>query len=262
MIKLPQYLSANDRTVSVVGMVRLHPDQEPDTVWDGASPVSPEELEDGKGYIDENGKIWIFSSLGKPKNANQYPYFWKNPTEEGEEVTFSHSEPQEDVLENFDVYHIKDISLVSIIENTQDNEVLYDEKEINDMNAAASIYVPTISETDDFLKKVVKWAIIQKGIDINRLKGKIPEKYQLLNMKAALQGSTKMSVLYFMSWMNLLGLDFNITISDSGEDTLNPLKDPLIYQSDRDNVSMLRDGVLVDIDTGKYNKEEGDEEDE
>ena len=108
-------------------------------------------------------------------------------------------------------------------------------------------------------QKIVKTTIIEKGIDINRLKGKTDEKYILPNMKAALQNKTKMSVVYFMCWMNLLGCDFEVTILDSGEDKNDPLKVPLVYQSYRDGISNLVDGELVDIDTGKYIKEEDDE---
>ena len=105
-----------------------------------------------------------------------------------------------------------DISLVNIIEKTKPNEVLYDEQEIQDMNSAASFYVPIINDSDDFLKKIVKNTIIAKGIDINRLKGKTDQKYVLPNMKAALENKTKMSVIYFCCWMELLGCDFQILL--------------------------------------------------
>ena len=139
-----------------------------------------------------------------------------------------------------------DISLVNIIEKTKPNEVLYDEQEIQDMNSAASFYVPIINDSDDFLKKIVKNTIITKGIDINRLKGKTDQKYVLPNMKAALENKTKMSVIYFCCWMELLGCDFQIDIIDNGLDSTNKLKTDLIYTSNTDKVYKSINGDLVE----------------
>ena len=43
-------------------------------------------------------------------------------------------------------------------------------------------------------------------------------------MKQALEKSTKMSVIYFASWMEILGLDFEIIVKDNGQDRIDPLK--------------------------------------
>lgn len=244
-MKFPQYVSTNERTVSVVGMIDKDKEEE-----------NKELYQDGKGYIDEDQYIWIYCN-NKPKNKNQYPYFWINDENKKE-----FSEPDEIVKKAFSTENMSDISLFTIIDKTVPGEKLFDEEELNDMNAAAAFYVPIINDTDDFLKKIVKTTIIKKGIDINRLKGKTDEKYILPNMKAALQNKTKMSVVYFMCWMNLLGCDFEITINDGGEDKNDPLKKPLVYQSYHDKISELVDGnELVEVNLHQYSKEE-DEDDE
>lgn len=230
----PQYISTSERTVSVVGMI----DKE---TKEGDAPDTPEKYQDGKGYIDEDEKIWIFSIKGKPKNANEYPYFWFN--DEGKK---EFSDPPELIRKAYSTEYMVDMSLVNIVDTTKPGEVLYNEEELNDMNAAAAVYTPVIYDYDDFLKKIVKTTIIEKGIDINRLKCKTGEKYILPNMKAALQNKTKMSVVYFNSWMNLLGCDFEITILDNNTDTTDRLKNPLVYQSYRDKTSKLVNGELVD----------------
>ena len=243
-MKFPQYVSTSERTVSVVGMVdKMNEDKEKGV------------FQDGKGYIDEDQFIWIYCGGGKPKNANEYPYFWLN--DEGKK---EFSEPQDIIKKAYCVENMKDMSLVNIVENTAENEELFNEEEINDMNAAAAFYVPIIYDSDDFLKKIVKMTIIKKGIDINRLKVKTEEKYILPNMKAALQNKTKMSVVYFCCWMELLGCDFDITILDNATDTTDPLKNPLVYQSNKSSVSELVNNELVDINTGSYSEDEDDEE--
>lgn len=243
-MKFPQYVSTSERTVSVVGMVDKNNEEKETGVF-----------QDGKGYIDEDQSIWIYCGSGKPKNKNAYPYFWLN--EEGKK---EFSDPPEIIRKAYSVENMVDMSLVNIVDRTEPGEKLFNEEEINDMNAAAAFYVPIINESDDFLKKIVKTTIIEKGIDINRLKGRTDEKYILPNMKAALQNKTKMSVIYFTCWMNLLGCDFEVNILDSGEDKNDPLKSPLVYQSYRDSVSSLVNGELVDINTGKYIKEDEDDE--
>ena len=223
-IKFPQYVSGNARAVSVVGYIT-------DTNFN---------YEDGKGYLDDSGYVWIFCKNGKPKNSDEYPYFWI------EDENIMYSIPDDEIRDKFNIDNMIDISLVNIIEKTKPNEVLYDEQEIQDMNSAASFYVPIINDSDDFLKKIVKNTIITKGIDINRLKGKTDQKYVLPNMKAALENKTKMSVIYFCCWMELLGCDFQIDIIDNGLDSTNKLKTDLIYTSNTDKVYKSINGDLVE----------------
>lgn len=223
-IKFPQYVSGNARAVSVVGYIT-------DTNFN---------YEDSKGYLDDDGYVWIFCKNGKPKNSDEYPYFWI------EDENIMYSIPDDEIRDKFNIDNMIDISLVNIIEKTKPNEVLYDEQEIQDMNSAASFYVPIINDSDDFLKKIVKNTIITKGIDINRLKGKTDQKYVLPNMKAALENKTKMSVIYFCCWMELLGCDFQIDIIDNGLDSTNKLKTDLIYTSNTDKVYKSINGDLVE----------------
>lgn len=243
-MKFPQYVSTSNRTISVVGMI----DEENDVKEKGV-------FQDNKGYVDSKGFIWIYSGSGEPKNKNAYPYFWLNA--EGKK---EFSDPSDIIKKAYSEENMVDMSLVNIVSTTEPGEQLFNEEEINDMNAAAAFYIPYIREKDDSLKKIVKATIIEKGIDINRLKNKTDEKYQLPNMKAALNSDTKMSIIYFINWMNLLGCDFEITILDNGSDKTDPLKEPLVYQSYADKISVLLNGALMDINSGKYVKEEDEDE--
>ena len=150
----PQYINTNERTVSVNGVMKTND--------------SPSDYENGKGYINEQEEIWIFCEK-KPMKAtiNAYPYFWFNKDGKKE-----YSEPSELMRSIFKVDSLQDISVLNIINNTKPDEQLYNEAEILDINASANFYIPIINKDDDFLKKIVKLIIIEKGIDINRLKSK------------------------------------------------------------------------------------------
>ena len=214
------YIQAKDKTIQVIGKVKRKSKEKESGVF-----------VDRKGYLDEDGYVWIYRGEGKPKyNRNSFPYFW---LENGKKVF---SNPSDFVKEQFHESRIVVRDLNTIILESKGKDIKYNEKAINDMQNASSLYVPTLLDNDDFLKKVVKNAIIEKEIDISRLKYKMLQKYVLSNMKSALDNKTKMSVVYYTEWMEMLGLDFALIIYDNGTDELDPLKEPLIYSSRRDKI--------------------------
>jgi len=232
-MKFPQYISTNLRTISVEGFIS----EEGDTNYI-----------ENKGYIDKDGYIWIYSKE-KPKGMKMdaYPYFWFN---EDNKIEFNNVS---DFIKNiYNTNNLRDIDIVSIIDKTKEGEVLYNEEEIIDMNASSNFYIPIIKESDDFLKKVVKMIIIEKGINIKRLKSKTGMSYTLPNMITALNNDTKMSVNYFVSWMELLGCSFEIVIRDNGTDKVNPLKHDHIYENDTNKTIMINGNKEVEVDMSKY----------
>lgn len=183
---------------------------------------------DNKGYIDEStGKIYICSK-DKPPVHDDTPVIYVK--DDGTYTLKDVNAPQ--VAEVFRDAYLYDLSMPTILNTTKEHEVLYNAEALADMNAATTVFIPTINETDDPLKKIVKQLIISKKIDINRLKHKLPEKYGLTNMKSALIGKTKMSINNFNMWFELLGATYEITVSDNGTDAQNPLIGQIRYSSD------------------------------
>ncbi len=183
---------------------------------------------DNKGYIDEpTGKIYICSK-DKPPVHDDTPVIYVK--DDGTYTLKDVNAPQ--VAEVFRDAYLYDLSMPTILNTTKEHEVLYNAEALADMNAATTVFIPTINETDDPLKKIVKQLIISKKIDINRLKHKLPEKYGLTNMKSALIGKTKMSINNFNMWFELLGATYEITVTDNGTDTQNPLIGQIRYSSD------------------------------
>lgn len=222
------YIETDDKVVRIVGTV----EKEKKTKETGV-------FIDGKGYADENGTIWIYSYSGKPSNSNEYPYFWINSDGVKE---FSH--PEESVLKLWNTSNASDKDLDTISALTKEDTEVYDEDEVNAMNESSSKYVPIVKDSEDFLKKIIKHLILQKGINISRLKYKMTAKYSLPNMTSALSNTTKMSVTYFSIWAELLGVNFKIIIEDNGTDTINPLKEPIVYDSYHDTIKTESGEVL------------------
>jgi hypothetical protein len=132
-----------------------------------------------------------------------------------------------------------------MVKNTNEDDVLYDEQAIDAMNNGADICVETIHDYDDFLKKTLKTVINNKNINTNRLKYKLGEKYALSNMRSALHGTTKTGLPYFLSWSELLGVDFYVIAKDNGSDQLTPLKKPVVYSSRKDQFIDVEDLIEV-----------------
>lgn len=174
---------------------------------------------DNRGYVDKDTeKVYVYN----PKNKH-VPYIIVS--DDGEVTKVDTDLKVYD--EYFKLSNSYENSIYTILSTTPKDAVLYDEEALADMNAATSVFVPEIQPDDDPLKKIIKSAIINKGIDINRLKCKLPEKYALTNLKSALIGKTKMSISVFQTWCGLLELDFTFTVSDNGNDGINPLLEPI-----------------------------------
>lgn len=207
-LKFPQYLNSKNKTVTVCGIINNNT-----------------EFVDGKGYVDDDGYIWVYCQ-NKPMVIDVYPYIWI----ENDEIKYS--TPSEKIKNEYSIKKLKDLSLVKILDSTEPREVLLDKTALQYINTGSAFYVPTMNDSDDFLKKLVKSVILKKGIDINGLKAQTGASYVLANMKSALESSTKMSVKYFLCWMELLNCDFELSIS-SDDDTY------VVFDSRNGNVVAL-----------------------
>lgn len=214
----PLYLPYKDRTYAIEGYL-------------GEADV----YKDNKGYIErKTGRIFICSK-DKPPVHTDVPIVYIN--DDGSYTIKDANAPN--VLEVFRDAYLHDLSFQTIINETGENEQLYNEEALADINAATSVFIPTINDDDDPLKKIVKQAIISKKIDINRLKHRMPQKYGLTNMKSALIGKTKMSITNFNIWCELLGITYEIIMSDNGTDTQTPLKRPIYFCSETNRLQEL-----------------------
>ena len=159
-------------------------------------------------------------------------------------------DPDESNIADYSVDNIRDMdtgSILSYIADNADEFVQPDDIEI--INSSGDIYIPTIGDDDDFLKRIIKEAIIAKRINLKNYKDKFSDNYSLTNMKSGLSRSTKMTVPNFLKWCEILGLDWKVILSDSGADKYNPLPKEISIDS--------IDGIISDY---KNEMEESDDE--
>lgn len=220
-LNFPMYLPfKGERTYSVVGYIG-----------------EVETYKDNKGYIDKkSGNIYICSKDEKPIH-NDVPILF---IDKSDKVINKKDVLNPQIQSVFKETSLYDLSVKHIADTTDENEELYNEEALADMNAATSVFIPTINEEDDPLKKLIKQVIISKKIDINRLKHKMPQKYGLTNMKSALVGKTKMSISNFNVWCELLGVNYEVIMSDNGSDNVDPLKSVIHYTNDTNQIIETR----------------------
>ena len=178
-------------------------------------------------YIENNSDI-VKIYRGKYKdNKKLLPGLYK----EGKNII--EIEPTEYERQYYKISNVTELDLNKIFQTLTDktNDFIHpDDVEI--INNNTDMYVPTIKDEDDFLKYLVKKCIIDKKINLKNYKGRFVNHYALTNMKSSLNRSTKMTVTNFKLWCEILGLKWNMTIYDSGEDQLSPLPKPITITDD------------------------------
>lgn len=185
---------------------------------------------ENRGYVDKNtGRIYIY----KPR-VEGVPYFTIN--DNGTIDKFDCSKRQFEHIFNIDSTYDNEVE--TIVQTTPKDRDLYNEEALADMNAATSKFVPELKPDDDPLKRIIKLAILKKDVDINRYKCKFPHNYGLTNLKSALVSDTKMSIKVFLIWCYIMDLDFEFTLTDNGNDYINPLTEKVIYSSKESNTWM------------------------
>ena len=192
------------------------------------------ELIEGLGYM-ENGLVYIYNGEIKRSNPRPGLYTKTTATSKGKakkEYFFIGDEP--DYKGIFPVSEVLELDANAIFENlNSEPEGFMNIDELESISTDRDIYVPIIKDTDDFLKVAIKRAIINKKINLkNKYKDKFTNQHQLTNMMSSLKGNTKMSVIYFIYWADLLGLDWNLRLYDNGTDTLNPSTEDIVVSSD------------------------------
>lgn len=182
-------------------------------------------LKKGVGYIID-GMVYVYR--GKLKDPDE-----RTPGLYNKDGEYIRIEPKGKDIELYDIDNVTELNLESIfnkVENEKESFIQPEDVEI--INNNAELYTPTIKEDDDFLKYLVKKIIIDKRINLRNYKDKFATDYSMNNMKSGLNRKTKMTVTNFKSWCEALGVNWRIIISDSGEDTNNPLPNDIEISSD------------------------------
>lgn len=100
------------------------------------------------------------------------------------------------------------------------------------MPDSSKSFCPEISENDDILKRLMKKAIIDKGIDIDRFKYRFVDKNALFNFKQVLKGDNRLSMLLFDRGVEAFNLKYTIVLEENTGDPIGiPLDKPIVVSS-------------------------------
>lgn len=99
---------------------------------------------------------------------------------------------------------------------------------------ASRAFCPQISPNDDILKRLMKQAILDKGIDLERFKYRFVDKNALFNFKQVLKGDNRLSMLLFDRGVEAFNLKYTIIVEEAktGDTIASPLGEPIIISSD------------------------------
>lgn len=213
--------------------VRVFSDNAVLTVSDDYHEVSlftPEQkLKKGFGYVNGNYVYVYRGKMSKVENAEDLQsgiYQLEN----GEYKFIEHSEKDAPM---FHITNVVEFDLEKILDEiTTKEDSFVNPEDIEIINNNSEVYKPTIREDDDFLKYIVKRAILLKQVNLKNYRTLFANQFTLNNMKSGLNKDTKMTVTNFKIWCEVLGLKFKMEVSDNGEDRLNPLPENIVVDSE------------------------------
>lgn len=135
--------------------------------------------------------------------------------------------------QEYHISRITDLDISTIMTKVSKNhEKFVSQEDIEYVNNNSDILKVVINDSDDFLKVAIKKAINDKGISLSNYKNKQDSQWGLLNLKGALIKGTKMTVVRFNDWAEILGLRWTLILEDNGTDTNRPLKEPIVIESE------------------------------
>lgn len=125
--------------------------------------------------------------------------------------------------------HVRSLDPKQII-----NMINKDEAIIISVPENSKLFLPQVSKDDDILKRLIKLALIEKGIDIDSYKTRFVDKNALFNFKQVVKGPTRLSMLLFDRGIEALNLKYTIIVEE--EDPKHalgiPLKDKIVATSE------------------------------
>lgn len=118
--------------------------------------------------------------------------------------------------------------------------------------------IPPESKEDDILKRAMKRALLQKGIDIDQCRARFASKNMLFNFKSVLRGDNRLSMLLFERGTEALNLKYTIILEEGGGELVGrTLKEPIIISSDEVfDTSLMGMNSVPTQDSDEYDDEE------
>lgn len=96
------------------------------------------------------------------------------------------------------------------------------------------LFLPTITDQDDLLKRICKEVILEKHIDLDRFKDRFANKNELFNLKQVIRSDHRVSVKIFDRFIETMNLYYEIHVMDRDPKDVvgDKLTKPMIVSSE------------------------------
>ena len=166
-------------------------------------PDTSKEYEKGYGYL-HGDYVYIYrgrkSTLENAKLKPGSVYIFNN-----EKIWIK---PTEELAEIYHKSKIKMYDSAMIFQAIQENARKEEPPAV--LETSQNAFIPTIYDDDDILKRIIKEVLVDKKIEIRASK-KYRNNYDITNLKSGIQKMTPLSIKYFTKWIEILGLEVEIT---------------------------------------------------
>ena len=133
-------------------------------------------------------------------------------------------------------YHMNNVYLKEDLENNDINSILTSYMNNYKMNKnlvianhrkvvnTGELFIPDLNEKDDALTRLMKLMIRHLKINRREYKSNFDKDYSFDNLVSALNGATvNMSITKFLTWCDLLQLNWKFELDDNGDDPEHPV---------------------------------------
>ena len=177
---------------------------------------------DKNHLIKNNG----YYEIGNPlDNSERYIYIYRGKLRKNEyelpgsiykkaDGSYKWIAHDPDVKERYALSRCKEFAAIDQIKKVLDDpNTTYNEIDPDILaEGSGEYFAPKIRESDDILKRVVKTALQEMKININTLKKRFNNDYDLNNLKGQLAKPGAMSSKYFARWAEVLDLEIEVVI--------------------------------------------------
>lgn len=189
------------------------------------------EFDDGTAYI-QNDYFYIYRGVVREsKHIDLKPGIYKrSKPKDGESKYFIVDPITEEQKKEYNAFeHAASLNTTSIIDTANTKEEL-----LVAIPESAKIFQPTLSVTDDMLKRISKLILLQKNVDLDKYKDRFSNKNELFNYKQVMKGDNRFSILIFNRGCDALNMKYTITVEEKDPDNCigDPLKEPIVVSSE------------------------------
>lgn len=187
-------------------------------------------FQDDVAYLSDN-MYYLYRGDGDSKHVETLkPGIYKDKNPKAERKYFIIQPVTDEEKQEYDatkkISSIKTTSLIDSVNNNPDMLIAIPE--------STKIFQPEITENDDILKIIIKKALAEKNVNLDRYKDRFSNKNELFNFKQVLRSDNTVSMRIFTRGMEALNLMFTIIISERSVNNVvgNALKKPIETSSE------------------------------